>query len=503
MTRVLDDAANRVAMYVFNDATLDSRVRREAATLAAAGFDVTLLAIPRRSGPPGIERERVDGYEIVRVPVPSDWRESWRSVQAPWSFRRRAIGQLRRSLVGGPRCWAGVPRALAAIGAALGLSAIRRLYLAIAPIGHSNGTRANWPPRDLYWLAWWRGSVLGWCQAAAGQAGPAAVHHGHDLTALQAAVRAARRDGSRSVYDSHEIYPDSAANAERPWWARAILRRLEKRWTRGIDALVSVNPAYARVIGRRIRPVRTIVVHNCPPRWIPTGNERARLEAAAGIPAGAPIVLYHGAFSLHRGLEQLVEAALRPGLESAHVVFLGYGGQRPILDSLAAEPRFAGRIHVLDAVPPDELVSMVAGADVDVMPLQRSTLNHWLCTPNKLFESIAAGVPVVVSDFPEMRRIVEDPAGSLGSLCDPSDSTSIANACRLILDRSADERDALRDRCRHSAATRWNWETESARLLDLYESIAPSDARRARPPAAALPATAQTELPPGPRGHAS
>jgi glycosyltransferase involved in cell wall biosynthesis len=107
------------------------------------------------------------------------------------------------------------------------------------------------------------------------------------------------------------------------------------------------------------------------------------------------------------------------------------------------------------------------------MPIQASTLNHRLSSPNKLFESLAAGVPVVVSDFREMRRIVlEDPDGPLGAVCDPSDPASVATAIRSILDRSPEEREALRARCLRAAHDRWNWETESARLVALYEDLA-------------------------------
>ena len=92
------------------------------------------------------------------------------------------------------------------------------------------------------------------------------------------------------------------------------------------------------------------------------------------------------------------------------------------LEALAAAPRFGGRVHVLPAVPPDELCAWVASADVGVMAIQPSTLNHRLSTPNKLFECLAAGVPVVASDFPEMRRIVcDDPVGPLGVVAAPDD----------------------------------------------------------------------------------
>ena len=114
-------------------------------------------------------------------------------------------------------------------------------------------------------------------------------------------------------------------------------------------------------------------------------------------------------------------------------------------------------------------------ADVNAVPLQPTTLNHRLCTPNKLFESIAAGVPVVVSDFQVMRDIVMgDPAGPLGEVCDPTSPASIATAIRSILDRDDGARADLRARCRVAAAERWNWETESRRLLSLYEGLIPA-----------------------------
>jgi glycosyltransferase involved in cell wall biosynthesis len=213
-------------------------------------------------------------------------------------------------------------------------------------------------------------------------------------------------------------------------------------------------------------------VHNCPERWSPPEERPARLRNAAGVPPGAPIVLYHGAFNPNRGMEQLAEAMLAAGLETAHLVYLGYGGRRSVVDMLVADPRFGGRLHVVDAVPPGELLEMVAGADVDAIPLQHSTLNHWLSSPNKLFESLAAGVPVVVSDFPVMRGIVmDDPDGPLGAVCEPSDPGSIASALRSILEQDRSAQQLLRERCRSAARDRWNWETESRRLLDLYADL--------------------------------
>ena len=215
-----------------------------------------------------------------------------------------------------------------------------------------------------------------------------------------------------------------------------------------------------------------IIVRNCPPRSS-LSTMPAGLRAAAGVAPSRPLILYHGAFALHRGIEELAEAMLRPGLEDAHLALLGLGDLRPVLEAFAVDPRFGGRVHVLDAVPPHELLAWVEEADVDVMALQPSTLNHYLCTPNKLWESLAAGVPVVVSDFPVMRRIVlDDPDGPLGRICDPRDPGSIAEAIREVIELEPDERARLRARCLRAAHERWNWEAESSRLVGLYAELA-------------------------------
>ncbi len=144
-----------------------------------------------------------------------------------------------------------------------------------------------------------------------------------------------------------------------------------------------------------------------------------------------------------------------------------------MLEALAADPASGGRVHVLEAVPPDELLPWVASADVAVMAIQPSTLNHRLSTPNKLFEAIAAGVPVVASDFPEMRSIVlDDRAGPLGAVCRPDSVESVAAAIRAIVDLDPAEHDAMRGRIRVAARERWNWETEVARLVGLYADLA-------------------------------
>jgi glycosyltransferase involved in cell wall biosynthesis len=483
-------------MFVFNDCRNDARVLREAATLAGAGHVLTIMALPSDLTSPETEREERDGVQIVRVPVPRGVRLAIRLRRGlrtgPRRLRRWVVTRAGAALRNLP---AGLPDL--ALVVAVGLAALPAavVWLPFAIIARGR------PPKpgggDLHWFVRWRWLVMGWARLAALAAPASDVWHGHDLTGLAAAIEARRLRGGQLVYDSHEIYVDAGAHAHRASWVRSLLETSERRWSADAAALVTVNDALAAELGRRLAPRRTVVVHNCPARWTPPAERPDLIRVAAGIPADAPIALYHGGFSLHRGLEELAQAILEPGLERVHAVYLGYGAQRPALQQLATEPRFGGRLHVLDAVRPDELLPWVASADVGVMTFRAVSLNNRLSTPNKLFECLAAGVPVISSDFPDRRQIVlGDPAGPLGAVCQPDDIADIARAIRSILELPAGERDALRARCLRAAHERWNWETESAKLVALY-----ADLETDGPPAGTDPAPA--DLPPDPRPGAA
>ncbi|MCJ7711212.1 MAG: glycosyltransferase [Chloroflexi bacterium] len=463
----------RVAMYVANDASRDSRVLREADTLAAAGHDVILVARASVENPLPAEEQAPSGVRLVRISRDRRAIARWRSVQQRTGYPWRARGVLARGwlrdLRAGPSGWF---RA----GARLLATVVVLPWIAYRLVGYV--LLGDRPPGlrrhgQLDYVMTWRRSVLSWADAAANVAPDADVHHGHDVEGLAAAVAAANRTGGLVVYDSHELYPESARHARQGPLARFWLRSLERRLARHAVALVTVNKSLEEILRKNLEFTRSVVVHNAPPRWTPPAKAPDLLRERLGLPPGALIALYHGGFSAHRGLEELAEAMLEPGLEAVHAVFLGYGKQRAMLDEMAVDPRFDGRLHVLDAVPPSELLPWVAPADVAVMCIQPSTLNHVLSTPNKLFEALAAGVPVVVSDFQEMREIVlGNPGGPLGAVCQPTDVADVANAIRQIVELPATEITALRGRCLRAAHEQWNWETESARLVALYEELA-------------------------------
>ncbi len=151
--------------------------------------------------------------------------------------------------------------------------------------------------------------------------------------------------------------------------------------------------------------------------------------------------------------------------------FLGFGRMEPRLREAAAAS--GGRIVVLPPVPSDELLEWTAGASLAFVGAPPRTINLGLTIPNKLFESLMAGVPVVVAGGTAVARLVAE--ANAGIVVDPWSATSLAQALASALGAPEADRQALRQRAREAALTRFNWETERTGLVELYRTIPPRD----------------------------
>jgi glycosyltransferase involved in cell wall biosynthesis len=287
------------------------------------------------------------------------------------------------------------------------------------------------------------------------------------IQALPAVVRRKARSGGVAVYDSRDIYMHARELARVGGIRRRIFEAAERRWAHAVDAVLTVNDEYAAILERQLRVPRPPVVMNCPNRWTPPEPRPDRIRDHLGLPATTDIVLYQGGLFSERGIEQSMDAIL--DVPGAVLVLLGYGRLEGALRELVEREPYRGRVFVLDAVPPAELLSWTASADVMVMAIQPSSLNHRHTTPNKLFEAMAAGVPVVASDLPGMATIVR--ATGCGELCDPTDPAAIAAAIRTLLGASRDERARRRARCLAAAHDTYNWESQVGTLLALYDRL--------------------------------
>src|SRR3954452_20913548 len=206
---------------------------------------------------------------------------------------------------------------------------------------------------------------------------------------------------------------------------------------------------------------------NTPGTWTPPSPRPDLIREALGVPAEMAIVLYQGILTMERGIEQAMEAVL--DVPSAILVLMGFGPLEKHFVDETSRPPYLGRVRMLPAVPPADLLRWSASSDVLVMAIQPTTLNHRYTTPQKLFESLAAGVPVVASDLPGMAPIVR--STDAGVLCDPTSPASIAAAITTIVTAEPAERDAIRERALRAAHERYNWEAQVGTLFSVYGDL--------------------------------
>ncbi len=418
----------RAVLLVANPAAPYSRGLRVARSLAGAGFDVEIAATAGAGQP----AEDQDGpVRIVRYAPSGPW--------ARFAHERRDDRQERGAA--GP---------------------VRRFADGILK------------------LAAWPAQARGWWRTLERDLPPADLYHAFGILTIPVALslaRAARRQGraGRVVYDVIDVILESNNVDRIPAPVVALYRWRERRWVRRADATITVNAAIADHL-ERLWPVRArpTVLLNCQPRWDIPVPRPDRIRDATGIPSSRRIVLFLGRLGRERGLEEAAEAVL--AIDDAALVMLGFGPWAERLRERDAEPRFAGRHYTLPAVHPDDVPAWTASADVSIIAVPAHSLNQRLSTPNKFWESLTAGTPVVVGrDLEVMRRIVE--ADDLGAVADPADPADLAAALRSILNRPAAEIEALRDRCVRVTRERYTWEVAVGPYLALVRDLVPPDVR--------------------------
>ena len=256
--------------------------------------------------------------------------------------------------------------------------------------------------------------------------------------------------GRRVVYDAHEVYP--MVILDRDWIPHFAKPALSSLWRR-FEAFLVRHAHLTIVAHESVRDQydqeRVVVVHNYP--ILP---DIRPLEEKA-MPNRPNVVIHHGDLTRQRGLYSMVEAMgmLDKSSEaSLHLAGNATGSTADYLAKLDGSSRtqFLGWLD--GAALADELGNARAG-----LVLLHPTNNFLKIRPNKLYEYMAAGLPVIVSDFPHWREIVE--STRCGILVDPLDCLAIARAIDNILQNPEDAA-AMGRRGREAAVERFNWQHE-------------------------------------------
>ncbi len=395
-------------LLVRNAFTHDARVLRAAHALEERGLDPLVVAVMsttvRRAA------ERVEGLPVLRLDPTS-----------PFAVLRRVSRRRRRGLGATP----GATTRPAADAASVP-GPLLRLHRLLRTA-------------DFYRRAY--GVVR--------RERPVLVHC-NDWNTMWVGVLVRLASRTAVVYDSHELWPDRNGRPEPRWWLLAC----EAVFVRVAHVVVVASPGYADVMTRRYRMPRPAVVLNVPPAPPP----------APAAPAAAPdLAVYVGGLQPHRGLEPAIKAlALVPGLR---LRLLGPGREdyRAGLRVLAARNEVSDRVEFARAVLPSEVLAGLRDAAFGLALFEPMCLSHRLVAPNKVYEYMAAGIPVLAADLPVMRAFVEE--WGLGALTS-TEPVTVAAGMRQLLDPAVNLE--LRRRA-VAAAAEVTWARERTVLEDAYD----------------------------------
>ena len=287
------------------------------------------------------------------------------------------------------------------------------------------------------------------------------IIHAHDLDTLSPGLKLADKRKIPIVYDSHELYHEMAGENLSGALVK-FLARYEAKMVRKPPIMITVNEPLADIFrGYGARDVRVIM--NCQPD---VQVEAAEVEAAKQVlsPEGKPIALYIGVLEPNRLLAEL--AAQHSGSKGDFILAIGgFGSLEGKLKGLAEKSN--GRVRFIGRVKPSDVPIYNRAADVLLAVYDPSLRNNSIGAPNKLFESMIAGKPIIVSANTYAATVVGETSSGIAVNYEAIEV--LAAVSKLLIDS------ALYKKCsesgRRAYEEKYNWYVMEQRLLEIYSKL--------------------------------
>jgi len=285
------------------------------------------------------------------------------------------------------------------------------------------------------------------------------IYHAHDINVLPAVWLAAKLRKKPIIYDAHEL----STSREGYKSIAGFIKRLESFLIKRVNGVIATTDMRADVMANDYAIDKPLVIQNMPEYY--KAEKKDVIRDTYNIPANSKIILYQGGLQVGRGLDRILDVAAL--VCDAYFVFVGAGNLKASLIDKSEEKGISDRVIFIDAVPFEELVDFTCSADLGIHLLENTCLNHYTTDSNKLFEYIMAGLPLVISDFPEIRKVVEK--YKVGELVDPENLDNVKYAILAITED--DNRRRYFSNNALSAAKELNWAVQDKKLKALYASI--------------------------------
>ncbi len=281
----------------------------------------------------------------------------------------------------------------------------------------------------------------------------------NDLDTLPAGLLAAKIRGTPVVYDAHEIY-SGMIEQHVPRVAYGAVLALERRAVRCPDKVICVNERFAEILKGWGAPEPTVIMGCVPLAPVPE-KEVAALRARLVL-EGRRVILYVGVLEPKRKLEDLAEGFNRYAWPDAALVVGGFGSLEGKIKASASK-----NVVFVGEVPPREVPTYTHLADVLVAVYDPSERNNRDSVPNKLFEAMSGGKPIVVAKGTWTGETAERVGCGIAV---EYDGDAVFDAIRKILD-DPELYAKLSENGQRAFRETYNWEAMAARLVKVYASL--------------------------------
>lgn len=296
------------------------------------------------------------------------------------------------------------------------------------------------------------------------------IYHANELTALPASYIVAKLRRKPLVYEAYELHyplPETSIG----FWRRSakLLVRFLRMTLPGCAGVIATTPYYAKEMEKQFHIPKVTLVRNIPQYKLIEKTDLLRQHLR--LDSNTRIALYQGRLQRNRGLEKLVYSA--PFLEPGVVIVMmgeGVGNTQANLEALIASIGVADRVKIIPPIPNyDDVLEWTSSADLGLILYTASySLAVKLILPNKLFEYIMAGVPVLATDLTAIEEVINRyEVGRIVRSINPEELGLAINS--MLGDREAMVR--MSQNALDAAKRDLNWEKESSQLIQLYQNI--------------------------------
>lgn len=283
----------------------------------------------------------------------------------------------------------------------------------------------------------------------------------NDLDTLLANYWASKLKQVPLVYDSHELFCDVPELLSSPS-KRKIWQRLEQRIVPKLKYCITVNQSIASIFEEKYK-VKFHVIRNIPDMNVAAFKPKSRQEL--GLPTDKKIILLQGAgINIDRGAEELVEAMAL--VDNAQLLIIGGGDVWPVLEKMVTEKQLETKVILKRKIPKQELLHYTFNSDLGISIDKNTNPNYYNSLPNKLFDYIHCGIPVLASRLPEIEKIVK--GYSVGTFIPSHQPSQIAETINSLFALGNLE---LYKKNTVLAAKELNWTIEKQKYLEILKQI--------------------------------